>query len=436
MGAPLVFISHSCRDDLIENSGNTPPATLYSLRYAQRVRDSLVARLTAELGEDSWWFDSKRVARGDLWEQRIVDALHECDAAAVLLTPESADSEWVIREITILLDRKLREPDLTIVPIYFAGMTPQLLSKKRAWRAIPFLPLQGVVATHGSIVGVDGEADHNQILRDALTDLVAGATATREFRADLPFWSVDLPGLLADMARERLDLAASGVSLSPAHPWDERRVRCLARAIVSVESSATDPPAQDPLLKAVAPLVTNSRPSLAQDICRTVAPAAAPHASAVALANASLDPSLDLALCATARLTPTDADLAFAKSVVKRSVRLVADIKAHTGVFGEDEDVLADASLVDWLDGWAIAGPSFLIVPLGTADPGDVAELGHRLREQLEMWPRTRPVALVPRTNTSSTDDVPAGTVVIDPSDEKHALKVGLALNVMERSQK
>jgi hypothetical protein len=40
------------------------------------------------------WFDRQRLEPGDEWELGIITALHACEAAVLLLTPEALASPW------------------------------------------------------------------------------------------------------------------------------------------------------------------------------------------------------------------------------------------------------------------------------------------------------------------------------------------------------
>jgi hypothetical protein len=63
--------------------------------YAHGLADSLVSH-----GFDVW-IDNAQLRSGDDWWQQIVQALRACSAFAVVLTPESDQSRWVQREITL-----------------------------------------------------------------------------------------------------------------------------------------------------------------------------------------------------------------------------------------------------------------------------------------------------------------------------------------------
>ena len=117
---PTIFISHSCRDnEPPPPSGLSPDAAARAARlaFSRLLRDTLAT----ELGKQprfSVFLDVRGGLKpGEIWQDGLHRALRTCSAAVILLTPESLESGWVLKEATILSWRVfLREP-LVLVPI-------------------------------------------------------------------------------------------------------------------------------------------------------------------------------------------------------------------------------------------------------------------------------------------------------------------------------
>jgi len=81
-----VFISHSSSDT-----------------WVAQVIGEMVERLGAAV-----WIDAKDLSGGDFVLQEILNAVHACDEAVVLVTPMSVDSKWVSVEIGAFLGQRKR----------------------------------------------------------------------------------------------------------------------------------------------------------------------------------------------------------------------------------------------------------------------------------------------------------------------------------------
>jgi hypothetical protein len=77
--------------------------------YARVLADQLLAR-----GYDVWIDD--RIDYGEDWWREIVRAIKLCAVFVVVMTPESGESRWVQREVT--LADELRKPTF---PLLLAG---------------------------------------------------------------------------------------------------------------------------------------------------------------------------------------------------------------------------------------------------------------------------------------------------------------------------
>lgn len=73
-----------------------------SYSAAERELAEGLARYLEREGFDVWYADA-RLFPGDNWSLAIGKALEDSDAMVVLLSPESAKSEWVQREIEFAL---------------------------------------------------------------------------------------------------------------------------------------------------------------------------------------------------------------------------------------------------------------------------------------------------------------------------------------------
>src|SRR4051812_18264442 len=105
MTRPSIFISHSCKDKETAPPVGLSPAEADGragrLAFARDFRDRLVAGL--DPGRYDVWLDVRGgLEPGDVWREAIHEALARCEGAVVLLTPESIESGWVLKEATIL----------------------------------------------------------------------------------------------------------------------------------------------------------------------------------------------------------------------------------------------------------------------------------------------------------------------------------------------
>ncbi len=93
-------------------------------------------------------WDGGQISGGDDWRARIVDLLHACDGAAILLDEPALDSKWVLAESTFLLLARCRDKDFLTVPVRLA---PAEVVQRRLgdpdWAPVPLLHKQMVPAT-------------------------------------------------------------------------------------------------------------------------------------------------------------------------------------------------------------------------------------------------------------------------------------------------
>jgi hypothetical protein len=290
----VIFVSHSCKDALLANPpDDVEEDRLARLRFAKRVRDRLVNELDPK-GEGLVWFDRKRLDPGDPWELDIVSALHRCNAAVVLLTPDALESPWVLREATILADRRSRWPGLVLVPVLLAGSDFAALNANSWWRDLQFTRWQPVQAIFGVFEGPDAEADCEQVVREVTSRLAKLSTPSDPA---MEGWADEVGSFLSEARRRqrgrRLSNAAKSLRMSPPDEWDDDAIQWLAQALLRADVVELDEAGRPtyPLIGAVGALVpgdARARPPTEdeRDLCRWLNPVAAPPAASVGIAAA------------------------------------------------------------------------------------------------------------------------------------------------------
>jgi len=143
---PTIFISHSCKDHEQQPPAGLPPADLAAraerLAFARKLRDRLHARLKTD---ERWhiFLDVRGgLEAGDIWQDGLHTALRSCSGGVVLLTPESLESGWVLKETTILSWRVFLREKLILVPIVLGVSEADLT--KRGFGALDLTQIQWV----------------------------------------------------------------------------------------------------------------------------------------------------------------------------------------------------------------------------------------------------------------------------------------------------
>jgi hypothetical protein len=407
---------------------------LARLRFALAVRTELVARLDPggpADGTGTVWFDRRRLEPGDEWELDIVEALHTCEAAVLLLTPDALESPWVLREATVLGDRRSRWPGLRLVPVLFAGTTYETLGKNPWWAALDIARWQTVQAPRGAFEG-DGAANDLTFIVDAVVGKLAALSEPRD--PSMERWSEEVQAFLSGLADRRLTVrltgAATQLRLRPPVRWDEQALGWLARALLQTDVAEVDGAGQTtyPLLRALDNLVPDDpavrpREAVEQTLCVRMQPLAAPPAAAVAVGSARL------AEADGGRPTPVmlQADNPrLAELAVRRASCDEARVIPLSGMTGEEMTIAPrDAAMVEqFSERFARLGRDVcVVVPLRLAAEDDVFAVARDLVAQLP--DRAALVAVIGRdsdTPAASSDETLIVTVTA--ADEQAALLV------------
>jgi TIR domain len=161
---PTVFISHSCKDH-----EQVPPPGLSALEaaaraerlaFARKLRDTLHARLKKNKRYEVFLDVRGGLQAGDIWQDGLHSALRTCAAGVVLLTPESLESGWVLKEATILSWRVFERQAVILVPVVLGVPADELA--RRGFGALALDQIQWVRVT-----GTDDAA-----LASAVTEIV------------------------------------------------------------------------------------------------------------------------------------------------------------------------------------------------------------------------------------------------------------------------
>ena len=95
-----IFISHSCKDlEKVEEHDPRKPA----LRFARQVREAFVKAVG---NTHETLLDVEHLKGGDDWCAKLHEWLGSCDGAVILINAESANSDWIKKEATILTWRQ------------------------------------------------------------------------------------------------------------------------------------------------------------------------------------------------------------------------------------------------------------------------------------------------------------------------------------------
>ena len=187
-----VFISHSCKDNEVPPAAPTPEQAARQARlvFARKLRDALEADLLNG-GTFRVFLDKRELTGGKIWQDSLHDELRRCAAGVVLLTPESLESGWVLKEATILSWRVFQREPVLLVPVVVDVTDADLAT--RGFGALALNQIQWVRVTE------TGDAAVTKAVRDIAAALahippLPLTTATELPRIDR--WIVDLADTL------------------------------------------------------------------------------------------------------------------------------------------------------------------------------------------------------------------------------------------------
>ncbi len=223
-----------------------------------------------------------------------MEALHGCKAAVLLLTPEALDSPWVLREATVLADRRARWPGLRLVPVLCAGVDYKTLAARPPWAALNVTRWQPVQAQRGAWRGPDADKDATQIVKQVAAQLEGLAEPDDPA---LEGWTDEVRSFLDDLERRKLRSRLKGVAtalrVKPPLAWDDAALGQLARTLLQsdvVEADAGGQPLYPlpQVLGALMPGVPQliEATDVERQFCQRLKPLAAPPGAAVALGAA------------------------------------------------------------------------------------------------------------------------------------------------------
>ncbi len=206
MTKPVIFISHSAKDD-----------------FAVRVRDTLYTKLE-EAGFDPF-MDKRDLQVGDEWRRAILSMLGKSDTGIILFSSDALISPWVKQEALMLAIRRSQDPGFLIIPV----LLPPVTSKELDTDPFSQIAMKEIQAARGDVDTV-----LNQIL-ERLAPL-------RESFADGPLKELEdvidfiLKPVYRDQPQKVRDAAkALGAD---AEKWSAHIVcRLLARQLLKVDLS-------------------------------------------------------------------------------------------------------------------------------------------------------------------------------------------------------
>lgn len=202
-----VFISHSCKDDEPAPPPGAPAqdvARAQRLAFARKLRDTLDAELKKDPDYDVF-LDRRKLNAGDIWQDGLHSALRTCDAGVVLLTPESLESGWVLKEATILSWRVFLREGVLLVPVVL-GVTDADL-ETRGFGALDLKQIQWL-----KVNGTDAAAVTDAVDRivDALKNrMPPSRLASGKDQSPTETWILELADQLQFVTDTRLEALAT-----------------------------------------------------------------------------------------------------------------------------------------------------------------------------------------------------------------------------------
>jgi TIR domain len=154
--AAKVFISHSCKD-----KEKKPPAGLTKeaaaarakrLEVCRNLREELYKKLKADKRFEVF-LDVRGLKAGDVWREGLHTALRTCAAGVVLLTPESLESQWVLKEATILSWRAFVKTPPVVLIVFVLDVSPEDIDR-RGFGALDLDAIQWIDVANPTQAGI------------------------------------------------------------------------------------------------------------------------------------------------------------------------------------------------------------------------------------------------------------------------------------------
>lgn len=168
---PSIFLSHSSGDDLVG-----------------QIRDRLDKELTAQGFEVR--LDRKLLRGGMEWRPALHRWLGECDGAVILFSQAALDSDWVLKESTILTWRRSLGSEVRVLPA-LVGCRREQVVEHRAFKPLDLGSLQ--------FFRFDETAPREQAVKMLVDGLIGELASLQPDTSDVPLraWIRDVSLLLS-----------------------------------------------------------------------------------------------------------------------------------------------------------------------------------------------------------------------------------------------
>jgi len=170
MAKPLVFISHSAKDDL-----------------ARSVLDKLQAALNPDF---EVLLDKLRLQPNDYWARELDIWMSLCHAAVIIFSDDALKSDWVLQEATILRWRRASDPNFVLIPVLLPTVRAKSLKENEKFAPLSLNEIQMAAADTAddavnkilsALAGVKSSGDKKTPLHE-LEDLIASRLYELESR--------------------------------------------------------------------------------------------------------------------------------------------------------------------------------------------------------------------------------------------------------------
>jgi hypothetical protein len=199
--------------------------------------------------------DNRMIDSGHEWRRTINAMLSECDAAVVLITPDSLVSPWVLKEATILRWRHDQNPSFMVIPLAL-DVTRQELKNTRLWDPLDLPEIQ--------FLSGRGPEDAAASLKSRIASLGPLDPTPLELLVG------DIAGLLTEASQQRLRIVLNDLHVHvPLELTDQQRrfAYAVARWILG-----QPPPSLDRMAAALVRLGRTFPGDRARGILELVAP--------------------------------------------------------------------------------------------------------------------------------------------------------------------